>query len=480
MNNAIVKNYIYSCLYQILLIILPIVTAPYLTRVLGAESLGEYTYTNTVAYYFVVFSMLGLSNYGSRRIAMNSKNRDAGEVFHEVYSFQLAWASIISIMYVIFVLFFGRAEGRSLYLIQFFYVISAIFDVSWYFFGKEQFKVTVTRNVIVKLVATISIFLFIKSTNQLWLYALIIALSTLVGNLILFYLAIRESGFVFKSPLVFKEHIKEIVILFIPVLAVGIYTQVSKLILGNISSPADVTYYEYAYKIISAPLGFITALGTVMLPRMASLYSLGDFNSSQKLVSISFDYVAYLSVPLAVGLFAISSDFAVLFYGEDFGACGPVMGVLALTIPFIAWGNVARTQILIPSGRNRPFVLSVVIGALVNIPLNLTLIPTYGAFGASLATLVTEIIVCAYQLISIRRDVNFRQLAIGLRGTMLSAGVMGICIMLLIRCLGFGWMTIAIAFCGGIVVYFAISLMAKKDLRGTLKRILTKKGLPGA
>lgn len=466
MDGKLVKNYLYSCVYQVLLILLPIITAPYLTRVLGSTLLGEYTYTYTIAYYFVMFSMLGLSNYGSRQIAMCDSSRNRKQCFHEIVSFQLCWSAVVIVLYVAFIVAIPSSYF-ALYAVQVCYVASALFDVSWYFFGREEFKVTVTRNIIVKAVATLSIFFLVRGGSDLLLYAFIVAGSTFVGNVAVFVIAIRNEGFSFAPFRFFKKHIRFVLVLFVPVLAVSIYSQLSKIILANMASVVDVTYYEYAYKIVSAPLGFITAFGSVMLPRMSSMLARGERQSINKMLSESFNFMGILALPLSMYLFLIAPVFAPLFYGEGFEACGVVMAVLALTIPFIAWGNAIRTQMLIPAGRNKEFVFSVIAGAVINIFLNLLLIPRFAVFGSAVATLVTEFAVCAIQFISVVGELPLATIIRDVLKTVVSVGVMSLAVMLLARFLS-GWVWIIAGFGCGMVAYFLVLLVLKQEMRRLL------------
>lgn len=464
MNN-IKSNYIYSCVYQILLIILPIITAPYVSRVLGADLLGQFTYVNTIAYYFVLFIMLGISNYGNRCIASSKNLEERNIYFKEIYSIQLKWGLLISIIYIIFIMLQKGEINIYIYIMQFLYVISAIFDVSWYFFGREQFKISVTRNIIIKFLAAVCVFVFVKNKNHLILYTAIIAGFTFLGQFALWIIAIKEEKFKLVKINSYKKHIKQIILLFIPVLAVSIYAYLSKIILGNISSMSELTYYEYAYKIVSAPLGIITALGTVMLPRMSNLYSREKIDEALSLIMKSFYFVSIISFPMCGGLVAIAGKFSVLFYGEEYLRCGYVMMILAFTIPFISWANVIRTQYLIPLKKDSVFIKSVLIGAVFNIIINIIIIPDLGAIGAAISTVVTEIVVCLYQMFIIRKELSFlnilkKQLIVLIPTLVMFFGVVGIQIFVEGTILGILFISLI-----GVVIYIVVTLCINREIR---------------
>lgn len=459
------SNYVYSVLYQLLIISLPIVTAPYVTRVLGVEMLGIYTFTFTIASYFTLFVILGMASYGNRSIAFTNTFNERQELFHELYSLQVTWGIFVILLYFIVVYLFGKNDNINFYIVQGLYVISGIFDVSWYFFGKEDFRTTVTRNILIKILSTISIFIFVKDVSDIFIYAILISGSMLLGNFILFSIAFKEVGFKYKSYKIYKSHIKRILIFFIPIISVGIYTSLSKILLGKISSIEDVTFYEFAMKIISAPLGMITALGAVMMPRMSNLYSNNKKETAAKILISTFDIVGIIAIPLAIGMIIISEDFAILFYGETFKVSGKVLSMLSFSIPFIAFGNVLRNQILIPLKMDNIFVVSVMLGAILSLLLNLILIPQFAAIGAAFVMVITEVVVCTYQLIRTRNyipsKIVFKQIIL----TLMAAIIMGIGVIIIRMNLELNWMNLVASILFGIIIYVFLIIIVKDSVR---------------
>ncbi|WP_195986698.1 flippase [Clostridium sp. D53t1_180928_C8] len=463
-------NFIYSCVYQLLIILLPIITAPYVSRILGADLLGQYTYTYTIAYYFVMFVMMGISNYGNRCIAATENKKDRNKVFTEIYTFQLIWGGIISIIYILFIFIKNDNIDIYIYIIQFFYVISAVFDVSWYLFGREQFKLSVTRNIIIKILAVICIFTFVKNEEDIYIYTIIMSGFTLVGQVALWVMAIKEEKFRIVGLHEVKKHIKQILILFIPVLAVSIYAYMSKIILGNISSMEEVTYYDYAYKIISAPLGIITALGTVMLPRMSNLYANNKMKEANSLVNKSLRFVLLIALPMCVGLIIVSEKFCVLFYGRNFIKCGYIMSILALTIPFISLGNVIRTQFLIPLKRDKIFVNSVIAGAIINVIINYFLIPKFGAIGAAIATVITEIVVCIYQIYYVRDEIYIKDFLLSQKSVFISTAFMLGCTFIVNNLINESIIGVILIVFTGILSYGIITILVNSNIRNEIKK----------
>lgn len=400
------KNYIYSICYQLLVMLLPLITSPYISRVMGVEKVGIFSYTYSIVNYFLLFSMMGIANYGNRSIAFVRDNKDkVSKAFWSIYLLQVITASISLIFYLIYVIFFVK-QYRNIYIIWSLVLISGMIDISWLFFGFEKFKVTITRNIIVKIISLIMIFVFIKTEDDLSKYVLIISLSTLINQLLLW--PFTKKIIVFKKPTFNNiiNHIKPNFILFIPVVAVSIYTIMDKIMLKNLSSIEQVGLFDNAQKITIIATGIITSLGTVMLPRMSNLYAKEENELCKKYIWISIEYIMIIAIALSFGISAVANNFVPIFFGEDFINSGPIMSLLSYTIIFIAWANVIRTQYLIPNKKDKIYVISVLLGAIVNFTINIILIPKYNSMGAAIGTICAEFIVALYQTICIRKELS--------------------------------------------------------------------------
>ena len=404
--SSVKKNFSYNVMYQLLVLIMPLITAPYISRVIGAEGQGIFSYTYSIAQYFVLFAMLGLTNYGNRTIAKNRENKEKlSKEFCSIYVLQILTSLIIIFCYIIYIVFFVN-QYKIYATIQLIYVISAIFDISWFFFGMEKFKITVTRNAIIKILSVCSIFILVKEQNDLWKYCLIMVMATLISQLSLWPFLKKEVNFIRPKWKEIKSHIIPNITLFIPVIAVSIYKIMDKIMLGIMSSMENVGYFENAEKIINVPLSFITALGTVMLPRISNLIAKGENEQINKYINKSMEFVIFLSIPLALGLIAVGDTFAPIFFGDEFITTGYIIQYLAITIVFISWANVIRTQYLIPNEMDRPYIQSVFLGAIINIIINVILIPKMGAIGAAIGTIFAEFSVMFYQTCYVRKKID--------------------------------------------------------------------------
>ena len=263
------KNFLYNIIYQLLTFFVPLITVPYVSRVLGAENVGIYSYTYSIVYIFMLSGMLGINNYGSRTIARVRDDKDElSRTFFSIYFLQLMINIIALVLYSIYVLVFANSY-KSVYFIQTIFLISICFDINWFFFGLEKFKITVTRNLIIKILSVILVFIFVKDKGDLNVYTFIMSFSALLSQI---FLIIILPKYVKLKKVKFKEifsHFKEILYLFIPVLSFSIYKVMDKTMIGLFSSVTQVAYYEYAEKLMNIPTAVISALGTVMLPHMS-------------------------------------------------------------------------------------------------------------------------------------------------------------------------------------------------------------------
>ncbi len=408
--KSVKKNYIYNVLYQILTIILPLITAPYVARVLGAENTGIYSYTHSIAQYFVILIMLGLNNYGNKYIAaIRDNHEELNKAFNEIYTMQFITGIIFIGAFIVLQLL--NCFNDTFYLwLQFPFILSAIFDVNWFFFGTEEFKLTVTRNSVIKILTIIATFAFIKESSDISKYVLLLSSGMLISNLCLWPFLVRKIKVRLAKLSDVKKHFKENIILFIPVIATSIYTVMDKIMIGFMSTMQDVGYYEYSERIKNIPLGLINALGTVMLPRMSNLFAKKEEQEKAiQSINYSMEFILWLSVALAFGISSVSKEFIPLFLGNDYQECIKLTSLLSFAIIFIGYANVIRTQYLIPKSKNKIYVTSSIIGALVNFIVNYFLIKSIGVIGAVIGTLIAELSVALFQTISIYHELAFKR-----------------------------------------------------------------------
>ena len=382
----IIGNILYQVSYELFAMLLPLFTAPFISRMLGAD-------------------MLGVKNYGNREISVHRDTGDLNIWFWSIYSVQFLASLLMLIVYLGYTFFFVR-EDQAVTAVQAILIVDSMLDISWFLFGMEQFKKTTTCSMVVKILTTAAVFLMVREPGDLLKYCLIMSGGTFINQLLLWFYARKLVGRPVFHGGGGLAHVKPMLILFIPVVAVSLYTMMDKLMLGAMSTNAQMGFYEASERIILCASSVITAFGTVMMPRMTKLFSDGDLRESQRYMKLSVDAIMAIAFAIALGIVSVSRLFAPIFWGEDFAPCAYILSALALSIPFSGFANVIRMQYLIPNGMDGAYILSVILGAVSNLTANSLLIPRCGALGAAVGTVIAEGVVCAAQCLAVKKRID--------------------------------------------------------------------------
>lgn len=460
-KKTITRNYIYNLTYQILVLILPLITTPYISRVLGAENIGIYSYTISITTYFILFGSLGIALYGQREIAYWQKNKAKYSiVFWEIFILRII-TMMVSI--IIFYFTFVRVgEYKIYYRILIFELMGNCIDISWFFQGLEEFKKTVTRNIIVKMISVICIFSFVKSNGDLYLYFWIYVLSTVIGNGTLWlYLPKFLEKVKFGELRIFK-HLKPTIALFIPQIAIQVYTLLDRTMVGTIiTDKSEVGYYDQGQKIVKMLLAIITSMGTVMLPRIANTFAEGNKEKVKEYMNKSFNLVFLLSFPMIFGIIAVSNSFVPVFFGKGYDKVSTLISVISPIILLIGLSNVTGTQYLLPTKRQKEYTISVIFGAIINFIMNICLIWKYGAIGASIGTVIAELVVALIQIYFVRNDFDFKEILKNSRNYLISSIIMFIVCLILGKLINNNFISTIIQVTLGGIIYISILLILK-------------------
>lgn len=469
----IVKNYLYNAMYQVFIIIVPLLTIPYLSRILGPSGIGINSYTNSIVQYFVLFGSIGVGLYGNRQIAFVRDNQvKMSKVFYEIFILRLLTICLAYLLFVAFLTING--QYHAYYLFQSIAIVAAAFDISWFFMGIENFKVTVLRNFIVQLLALFSIFLFVKSYNDLNIYILITVLSTLIGNLTFFPSLHRYLVKVNYRELRPIKHLKQSLVMFIPQIAVQIYWVLNKTMLGSLDSVTSSGFFDQSDKIVKLVLAIASATGTVMLPRVANAFAHREYSKIKEYTYAGFSFVSAISIPMMFGLIAITPKFVPLFFTSQFSDVIPVLMIESIAIIFIAWSNAIGNQYLLPTNQNKSYTVSVIIGAIVNLMLNIPLIIYLGTVGASIATVISEMSVTMYQLFIIHKQLNLHTLFSDLSKYLIAGLVMFLIVFKISLLTPTSWIFILLEITVGIIIYVVLLIFLKAEIINKLKFIMHK------
>lgn len=458
-KTSIGKNFLYNVAYQILAMIIPLITSPYLARVLGVKNIGIDSWTYSVAFYFMIFATLGIGNYGNRTIAsVRDSKKKTSEAFCNIYAIQLIMAFLVIVGYIIYIFFFSK-RYHLIATLQGLYILSAAVDITWFFYGMEDFKVTVIRNSVVKVLGLCAVFLLVHTQEDLWKYTLISAGSVLGGQLVVWPFLVKQVDFVMPSIRSMKGHLPPIIVLFIPVLAISVFTNLDKLMIGKLSSVVESGYYANAEKIIGIPQSIITALGSVMLPRTANLIARGESKKSKDYISMTMVYVMFLASAFMFGMSGVADTFATVFWGVSFKRSGLLIACLTPAMFFSVFGNVIRTQYLIPRSKDREYTISLLFGAILNFLINLALIPRIGAMGGAIGTVVSELLMTALQSFFVVDQLPIVQYLIDGAGFFVIGLVMFGVIWPLQRVLNDSFISLLILIAVGATVYVGLSVI---------------------
>lgn len=422
--NKVVKNYIYNLSYQILVLLVPLITTPYVSRVLGAKGVGTFSYTNSIVQYFILFGCIGLNLYGQREIAYVQHDKGKySHVFWELVFLRVCTVSVSLIIYIFTLASHGKYA--LVFSIMSLDILASMADISWFFQGIEDFKKIVIRNFIVKIIGVLLIFIFVRSSTDIYLYVVCHSATLLLGNLSMWAYVPRLVGKIVPKELHFVRHLKPTVILFLPQIATSIYTVLDKTMIGFLTGiEEEVAYYEQSQKIIKIAMALVTSLGTVMLPRIANLFKKHEMEQVKKYLYRSFQFVFLFASPMTLGIMAISPNIVPWFFGPGYEKVAINMAIIAPILLIIALSNIMGTQFLLPTGQQKAYTVSVVVGCCVNAILNYLLIPQFLSFGAAIATVIAESCVTLTQMIATRRDFDFRRIVKENSKSILSAVIM--------------------------------------------------------
>lgn len=458
-TDSVKKNFIYQASYQLLSLALPFITAPYIARILGTTGTGIYSYASSVLFFFTMAANLGISNYGNREIAASiDDKKKLSTTFWGIYSCH-ALCSILCIIVYYFYSFAIVKEYKNVFLWQSIQMWATLFDITWFFSGIQIFKITVRRNIIIRLFTVGAVFTFVKSREDTWIYIAILAIGNFVGQVVVWTQLRKYISFSRISLSDILRHIKPLIVLFIPVLAMSIYRYMDKIMIPHFSNMSELGLYENAEKIVSLPLSLITTVGVVLLPKMSSISARGDANERNRYFNTAVKYSLIFAFGLSGGLAGVSDTFSPLFFGEEFRRCGELITLLSVTVLFLTWSNSIRSQYLIPNRKDFAFIIAAFSGALVNFSLNIILIKTSGANGAAYATIVAELVVALVHIFFSYKELQFTKIIKVSIPFLFPALIMTFFVRILGRMMNESISTVAIQVMSG-AIFYLISVIA--------------------
>ncbi|MBC6135084.1 oligosaccharide flippase family protein [Listeria booriae] len=400
------KNYLYVLFYQFIIVVTPLFTTPYVSRVLGATNIGIDAYANSVVQIFLVFILLNVGVYGRKQIAEAENRHALKTTFAGIYLMQCLCGLLVGSVYVVFVWMVGSYQ--LIFMIYGLMLLAYALDISWFFIGREQVKRIMMRNTVVRLLSIACIFLFVNDASDLWLYVLINSAALLIGQLVTWSALLADLGWIHFSFRMMKKHVGPMLLLSVIPCVSLLYTAVNKVILGNAAGATEVGYYNQAFKIYTICMGFVSALSTVIVPRMAMHYKKGNQAKFKQFVNFSIRYVSISTIPLTFGLIGIASTFVPLFLGEAFL---PAITNVMLFAPCLFLAGVADVlglQILLITNQSRKYTVSIIIGSVISFVVNVLIVRAWESAGTVASFLVANLVIVVVQLYFARKHYECR------------------------------------------------------------------------
>lgn len=473
-KRSIAKNYLYNLTFQILTLVLPLITTPYVSRALGAERIGIYSYTLSIVTYFVIAGSLGVSLYGQREIAYVQDNKyKRTKAFWEINIMRFVTILLAGIVYYIFIIRNSKYQLYQVYCkILLLEIVAGAFDISWFFKGLEDFKKTVIRNIVIRLLSVTCVFIFVKKPDDLTKYVLIYSLGNALGSISLWFYLPKYIGRMNLKHLNIYRHFIPLLLLFIPQISNQVSSILDKTMLGElIIDKSEVGYYEQSQKILRILISLTTSLGVVMMPRIANTFASGDSKKTQAYMKKSMNFIFFIGLPMILGLISVSDAFVPIFYGPGYDKVSILLKIMSPTILLMGLSNVLGTQYLIPTKRQRVYTESVLIGLVVNFILNYILIIKYESVGACIATIVSETTVLGIQIHYLRNEIQILEIIKQSSRYVLSSIVMYVICCFIGMVVPYGIVSILLKVAIGVIVYMGMLIIINKKTKSKKLRL---------
>ena len=465
-EKSIKKNAVYSSLKAFLTLVFPLITFPYASRILLPEGIGRVNFANSVVSYFILIASLGIGGYATREAAKLKHDKIAlTKFFKEILFINLVCSIIAYILFLIALFFVPKfSEYRNLLLVCSIKIIISTMGIEWIYIANEEFRYITVRSFIFQFIGLGYLFTFIKTPDDILHYAIFGMISSVGSNLFNFihvrkYIDVRQ-----KISFEVKKHLRSIVIFWGMALITSIYTMLDTTMLGFLSSIDQVGFYSASTKLGHMVLGMLTAITTVLLPRLSTYVQRGNMDSFKALSQKSASIILLLSIPMMAGLFILARPSVLLLSGQRYLPAIPVMQVILPIIVIITLGSLVGGQILTAIGKEKISLYSCITGAVVNFTLNIIFIPKFGALGAAISTVVAEFMVTGIQLMYVREYVINRDFVITFIESLFASLVMMISIYFLLRKIDNLVLQITISVIVGIIVYALILFCFKNKI----------------
>ena len=406
-QKSLKKNIILNVMYTITNLVFPLITYPYVARALSASEMGKVTFFSSISGYVTMLAALGIGTYGIRATARVRNNyKKLSKTTSELLFINLILTAIVVLFLCLSFFFINEFNSNAiLFFINVIIVIITPFSMDWLFSGLEEYSYITRRNILFKTVSLILVFCLVHNTNDYIVYAAIIAFSTISTYLMNLIFSRRFVKISFNNKMNLRQHIIPMLFLFASILAVSVYTSLDTIMLGFISGNREVGYYGMATKVETILLSAVNAISAALLPRLSNYVGNNEIDKFEELLRKTVSIVFLITIPMTI-YFILEAQNSIHFLGGN--GYDPAILSMQFLMPILiisGFSNVTGNQILIPMGKDKQFMIAIIVGAITDLALNLFLMPHFKSAGASLATLFAEVAQMFVQLYFARKEI---------------------------------------------------------------------------
>ncbi len=405
-NKSLTVNVLMTTINQISSILMPLVTFPYVSRILLPDGVGRVAFAQAIVAYFIMIGSLGIPLYGTREVAkVRNDTCRLTQLVVELFLLNGMMTLVSFLFFGVFMAVSGKAATDPLlFWACTLPMLLAPIGFNFLYSGLEEFTFIALRTIVFRILTVIAIFLFVHEATDYWLYVFILGLNTAGSNLINLFFLKRYLSFktLAIKNLAVLRHLKPALVVFSLGAVISIYTALDKVMLGYLSSDSQIGFYVVSDRLIKVVVLFVTTLGTVLLPRISNYIENGKFEEYGRLVSFSIRAVFFLCFPAAIGLIVLADPLVNMFAGSDYSSAVELVQIMGVNVLFIGMSSFLGFQVLYPHNQERRLILSVFLGAVTNVCFNWVLIPQWHAAGAAVATLCAECVVVCAQIVLAR------------------------------------------------------------------------------
>lgn len=391
---ALSKNIVYNSILTISNYLIPLVVFPYVSRTLGVASLGKASFIESIINFVLLFSMFGIYNLGIREIAKCKDNQEKlNKTFSSLFVLNAINTSVIFIIFLLSLFFFDKFnENRNLLIIGSFNLFFNLFLIQWFFVGIERFKFIVIRTIVLRLFYIAAVFVFVKSSDDYTIYYTLSVILIFINSLVNWIYSRRLVKFSFNY-LNLKIYLKGYFYLGFYSILTSLYTTFNLTFLGLVTNNFEIGYYTTAIKIQSIFMGLFTAISTAIVPHMSSLVASRKYDQIKKLINQSIDIILSFGIPIVIGCIMLAPQIIQIIAGNEYIGSVLPLQIIAPTIVIIGLAQIVILQVLMPFGNDKTILRNTIIGAIVGLLLNFILVRSFGAIGAAVVWVCSEIIV---------------------------------------------------------------------------------------